>query len=113
VNAVAPLCRDKLAAVLSRLESPYDGERAAAGLLAARMVRGAGLSWPDVVAGLPAAPRAALDDWRGAVATCQARPELLTPWEADFLRKLATYREAPSARQAEILEGIFGRACGG
>lgn len=42
---------DKLAAVLARLESLFDGERAAAGLLASRMVRAAGLTWHDVLRG--------------------------------------------------------------
>jgi hypothetical protein len=40
--------RDRLAAILSRLSSPYDNERAAAGLLASVFVARHGLEWLDL-----------------------------------------------------------------
>jgi hypothetical protein len=40
----------RLAKVLARLGSDHDGERAAAGLLASRMVREAGLTWDQLLA---------------------------------------------------------------
>jgi hypothetical protein len=106
----AVLARGKLAAVLSRLESPFDGERAAAGLLASRMVRAAGLSWEDVVTPALAPERVRPPDpppagWRTMVARCRLRRDLLTDWELRFLATLATQARM-SVRQSEILEGI-------
>ena len=43
-----PAAAERLAKVLALLGSPYDGERASAGLLADRIVRAAGITWADV-----------------------------------------------------------------
>jgi hypothetical protein len=103
------LARPRLAAVLSRLESPFDGERAAAGLLASRMVRAAGLSWAEVVAPDVAGPqRPDPPPWRAAVAMCRRRRDLLTDWEAQFLATLATQARV-SPRQIEILDRIVAK----
>lgn len=40
--------RTKLAAIMARLASPYDGERAAAGLLASAFVARHNLAWSDL-----------------------------------------------------------------
>jgi hypothetical protein len=92
--------RAKLAAVLSRLESPFDGERAAAGLLASRMVRAAGLTWADLVQAEPEP-----EDWRAMVARCTGC-DRLSRWETDFVAVLATYEQPPSTKQLQILRGI-------
>lgn len=52
-----PTLRNKLVKVCARFASEHDGERAAAALLAHRLLAGAGLSWEAVIAsGLAAAP---------------------------------------------------------
>ena len=39
----------KLAAICGRLSSPFEGERAAAGLLPSRLLADAGISWADLI----------------------------------------------------------------
>lgn len=97
----------RLAGILARLDSPYDGERAAAGLLASRELRKLGLTWPELLC-----PRLQAPDppaWRETVNACLARAAKLTAWEADFLAVLARYQINPSGRQMATLEGIADR----
>lgn len=111
----ALLSREKLAAILARLESPFDGERAAAGLLASRMIRAAGLAWSDVILPPPAVAARPPPDppkpsgWRATVAACRARPDRLTAWEIGFLAEIAGYRHEPSEKQMATLDGIARR----
>ena len=51
-QALTPRERTKLSNILARLASPYDGERAAAGLLASAFVAKHGLAWADLTATL-------------------------------------------------------------
>ena len=48
VRALSPGEQAKLAAILARLASPFEGERAAAGLLASAFVERHGLTWADL-----------------------------------------------------------------
>lgn len=57
-QALTPRERAKLSGILARLASPYDGERAAAGLLASAFVTKHGLAWADLTATLQPAARA-------------------------------------------------------
>lgn len=68
---VPPELRGKLAKILARLGSEHDGERAAAGLLASRLLREAGLSWEDLLA--PQAATFRVVDIRPAAAPPSAR----------------------------------------
>jgi hypothetical protein len=55
-QALIPRERARLSSILARLASPYDGERAAAGLLASAFVAKHGLAWADLTGTLqPAA----------------------------------------------------------
>ena len=113
---LTPAGRAKLAAILGRLGSEFDGERAAAGLMADRLVREAGLTWPDVLAAPPpATPPPPIEDWRACAAWCADRPELLNPWEQSFLSGLAARHKPLTPRQANILQRLLGRrmAAGG
>ena len=62
-QALTPRERARLSSILSRLASPYEGERAAAGLLASAFVTKRGLAWADLttmlqpVAKVPTAPK--------------------------------------------------------
>lgn len=48
-SVLPPGARTKLIGILGRLDSPFDGERAAAALLAGRLVRNAGTSWDALI----------------------------------------------------------------
>ncbi len=97
--------RTKLIGVLGRLGSPFDGERAAAGLLATRLLAGAGLTW-DALIGRngqrPIRDRAAGEQRAAAIAACQQRHQWLTPWEREFLHGVR-HRRTLSAKQLAML----------
>src|SRR3954470_1367431 len=124
--SLTPAFADKLVKVLGLLGSVHDGEVAAAGRRADAMVKGAGLSWGDVIA--PAAPRSEQPQrpqrrWRrptspsDTAALCLQWPEVLTGWETDFCRSIVGRRQT-SAKQSVVLEHIarkveaFARATG-
>ena len=107
-----PALADKLAKVLGMLGSAHDGEVAAAGRRAHSLLKGAGLTWGEVIA--PPAPRQPLRPprrWRRGVsptdtaALCLQWPEVLTDWEADFCRSIVGKRRI-SAKQAAVLARI-------
>jgi hypothetical protein len=115
-EALTPADRAKLAAILGRLGSDFDGERAAAGLLAARFVREHGLTWPDVLAApAPTTPPPSATDWHRRAAWCAERAELLSPWESNFLATLGRRLRPPTTKQAAVLERLVQRrvAAGG
>lgn len=57
-QALTPRERARLSSILARLASPYEGERAAAGLLASAFVTKRGLAWADLTATLQPAAEA-------------------------------------------------------
>ena len=56
LQALPPRERARLASILARLASPYEGERAAAGLLASAFIEKHGLAWSDLTALLQPRP---------------------------------------------------------
>jgi hypothetical protein len=95
--------RTKLIRILGMLGSEFDGERAAAGALASRMLKDADLAWADVVSPhieiyaqdrprrQQAKPEPDIDpiagrDWRIVCEICRKHPTRLTAWEDIFLR---------------------------
>ncbi len=58
IEALTPRERARLAGILARLASPYESERAAAGLLASAFVEKHGLAWADLTSILEPRPRA-------------------------------------------------------
>ena len=112
--------RRKLVGILSRLASDYDGERAAAGLLATRLLKARGLGWDEVIgialpspvcnpwAGTPPPPF----PWRMQAAACRARPDLLSARELDFLNSLQRWTGALTGKQAAWLERIAAKVSG-
>ena len=106
--------RRKLIGVLGRLGSDHDGERAAAGLLASRMLKSAGVTWDELLtAGAYfAAPRSSPSGWRGDLAVCQRHRSFLRPWEQDFVGSVAT-RATLSQKQrfvlSEMADGLRAR----
>jgi hypothetical protein len=108
--------RARLAAILGRLGSEHDGERAAAGLLATRFMRDHGLTWPDLLAApAPSTPPPPVTDWRRRAAWCAERAELLSGWEASFLANMAERATPPTEKQGRVLDRLVQRrvAAGG
>lgn len=118
MNALAEADRDRLAKLLGLLGSAYDGEVANAGRLADRLVRSAGLTWPDIIA--PALPPpdhephgdTAADplrgDWRATAAACTRFQHLIDKWEWQFLSGLQRFPRL-STKQRAILVRIVTR----
>ena len=106
-HILSRLERDRFIAILSRLETDFEGERQAAALAAVRFLRARDLTWQLVIA----SPSDAAG-WRATVAACLRQPVDLSPWELDFLRNLQRRRRI-SARQeaclARIADGVLGR----
>jgi hypothetical protein len=100
--------RARLVAVLGRLGSEHVGERAAAGLLASRMLHDKGLGWDEVLA--PSAP-AVEDTWRQQAIEAARYPGLLTPWEREFVRRLVAFPKI-SPKQAVTLARIVAKVRG-
>jgi hypothetical protein len=122
----------KFSAVCARLASDHDGERAAAALLASRMLSGAGITWADLVEAAFAAPAPIYappppsapqtqepryyDPLGGMEVTLDLLEELLdlgdvikiNQWERGFLEKLIAQENTDlSAKQRMSLSWIL------
>ena len=107
-ETLTPADRARLAAILGRLGSDFDGERAAAGLLASKLLRDRGLTWAELLdraAPTPPPP----GTWSRRAAWCAERAELLTPWEVRFLGTLAARAKPPTPKQAAVLDRLVAR----
>lgn len=109
--------RERLVKLCGMLGSAHDGERAAAGLLASRLLRERGLRWDDVIgvsaplpppqrpaSSTPDCPVSRLD----AVRLVLARADLLTPWEVGFVQSVARRRRW-SPKQIDVFDRIHER----
>ncbi len=105
--ALSAADRTKLVHVLGMLGSDYDGERAAAGLAANRIIKNAGTTWQEVLLEQKQRPaRPVPPTGRGNfreepiyasdMDLCRRHLEHLTPWERDFTRSLGKQRKPPS-----------------
>jgi hypothetical protein len=118
---LTPAELDRLRNICARLGSDFDGERAAAGLLATRLLKDKGLSWCDVVMPTPPAPyRPATEHttrrdlpWRQTVRDLLAQPGSLRAWEKnEFLPSLLGFQKL-SPKQRNVLDQIAARVLGG
>jgi hypothetical protein len=117
--SLTPAEVDRLRNILARLGSDFDGERAAAGLLASRLLKDQGLGWADVV--MPATPlpsRPATEHtphdqpWRQTIRDLLARPGSLRAWERnEFLPSLLGFQKR-SPKQRSCLDQIASRVLG-
>jgi hypothetical protein len=113
VTTLADADRDRLTKLLGLLGSDFDGEVAAAGRLANKLVRNAGLGWSDVIA--PARPPPDHDrrddpgadplhgDWRATATACTRFPHLLNRWETEFLSGLHRFPRLSSKQHAILV----------
>jgi hypothetical protein len=105
---LSPAERRRLVGVLGLLASDQDGERAAAGLLATRLLRSAGVTWDQVIperSGQLGHSKPAPADWRADLVLAQRHVRFLRAWEQNFVSGLATFT-APSRKQKTILHEI-------
>jgi len=107
-----PAVRNRLVGILGRLGSDFHGERAAAALLATRLLRERGLSWDELLPSQgapPAGPTHASAD----LDLCQRRWDDLSPWLRSFVIGVSCRRKplSPAQRQklAEAAAALRGR----
>jgi hypothetical protein len=107
---IAPLDRERLAKLLGLLGSEHDGEILAAAHRADALVRGAGLTWRDVlVRALPqitAVGFAAVDD----ITFCLRHRHWLTEQAARFVVSVREQGFLPTPSQRNIITSILGKA---
>ena len=106
--------RTKLVAVLGTLGSDQVGERAAAGLLATRLLRARGLTWDQVVGHQVATPQVEpRDQWRRDIDVALRHLGQLAEWPSIFAIGLSKQRKLPTLEQrakvAEIAAGLRAR----
>jgi hypothetical protein len=109
----------RLTRLLGMLGSSHVGEVANAGRLADKMVRAAGLTWPDIITPTLAPPPPDQDadpigaDWRRTAASCRRYPHLLNGWEAAFLSGLPRFPRLSCKQRAILLKiAVRLRTCG-
>jgi hypothetical protein len=112
-QTLAPKAAERLAKIAGLLGSDQPGEVCNAASAGTRLLRDHGWTWETFILrraeAIPTpAPPPPQSGWRGAVAACQARPELLTRWERGFLDGLA-HRRTLTAKQAIILSRLVDR----
>ena len=106
--------RATLSRILGKLGSDFEGERAAAGLLASRFVRSRGLAWDAVLAPVALIEDRCTDqsdfgDWRAIARQLAGLDFAWTQFEAAFLKSLPGFRLI-SLRQGALLRELVERA---
>jgi hypothetical protein len=106
--------RERLVRVLGMLGSDHPGERANAAAAADRLVREAGLRWPDVIVlALPAPdPDLVIGTDDDAIGFCRTCESMLSPWERGFIQSLAERRRwlmPLTAKQSAVLARIVAK----
>jgi hypothetical protein len=111
--SLSPTERRRLVGILGLLASDFAGERAAAGLLATRLLQQRGVSWADVIGGGNLRTSSAAQAgpvpgpaWREALAFCRRFTGVLSDWEVDFVASLCGRRAPPTPGQLAKLVQI-------
>jgi hypothetical protein len=100
------LDRDRLAK-LCGLFGSHIGERANAAAAADKLIRQAGLRWPDIL--LPALPpgrQRSLDTIADMIEFVLDFEDVLSEWEVSFCRSIARARYRLSQKQLEVLDRL-------
>lgn len=111
-----PDTASRLIRVLGMLGSAHEGERAAAGLMAHRIVSRAGLTWEDALAPLLAqkAEEPSVEafegfgDFKCAVTFCLANSAKISEWDFEFLNSLRRFKKI-STKQRAVLARIVSK----
>jgi hypothetical protein len=101
------LDRERLARVLGMLGSAHDGEIAAAGRMAHAMIRGARITWAEVLN--PALPIREPLSRTERLELCLGYEDMLTDWEAQFVAGIRRQRRPWSPKQAGVIAKIAGK----
>lgn len=116
MSGLPPDDHRKLVGILARLGSPADGERAAAGLLATRLLGKHKLSWEDVMPLSLPSPTASRwyqeteqHDHRADASRCLNSGLQWKPHERKFLDQMRQQRRAPTDKQRGWLDGLVDR----
>jgi len=121
MTALDPKDQDRLVKLLGMLGSDFDGERAAAGALAHRLIRERGLTWRALLGSGAQAlqelheerapfkrprraytPDSSFPPWRD-MARAVANSPNSSPWEVNFCHSLLRYGRDPTPKQYEVL----------
>lgn len=114
-GGLTPAERTRLVGILGRLGSDFDGERAAAGLLANRMLQARGLTWADLLAAREAQQggRSEAQQARADLELCGRHLERLDGWPAVFasslMRRRSPMTPAQRAKLAQIADHLRAR----
>lgn len=110
--STALLDRDRLAKLCGMFGSDHAGERANAAAAADKLIRDAGLRWPDVIfPALPPPPRPTpIHSVAEAVEFLLDHQDALTEWERGFVRSIATQKYSISAKQLDVLDRLVEKA---
>jgi hypothetical protein len=100
-----PNTADRLAKLCGLFSSHHDGERSAAAQKADQLVRGLGLTWPDIILARWNARPTWADTIEGRISAVLATPDALGEWEGDFIRSINGRRRL-SLKQRDILDCI-------
>jgi hypothetical protein len=102
--------RKRLADLLGRLGSDHPGERDNAGVMAHRLIKTRGLSWPEIIDPPQPVERSLpeIGTWRSTVAECLSHPGSLRKWEVGFLQSLRSFHSI-SVKQRYCLKQIADR----
>ena len=102
----ASLDRDRLVKLCGMFGSDHPGERANAAAAADKLIRSAGMRWPDIILpGLPAPPARSVNTVAEAIRLLRRHDNLLTAWERDFVRSVSAQNWL-SAKQVAVLERL-------
>ena len=114
---------ERLVKVLNLLSSPYDGERAAAGAAATRILKDLGLSWGEVIRapapsivpgegrppGAPAWRNGDATDYRRMARFCWNHRWGLSARDQQFIQSMLALRGEPSEAQQRWLCSLYSR----
>lgn len=110
--ALSPDLVARLSKVLGMLGSDHDGEIAAAGRRAHRLLRDAGLTWPEVLQPMLPPPKPEVDDDpldHGAACASLLNWPGLTDWERGFVTSLRKFKRLSDKQLAVLRELIIKR----
>ena len=106
-----PLDRERLVKLCGMFGSDHPGERANAAAAADKLIRAAGMRWPDVIhPALPPPKPKPEDPIAEAIRFSLRHSEVLTEWEEEFLNSIAAQEFPLSEKQFRVLERLFKKA---
>jgi len=111
MNAAA-LDRERLVKLCGMFGSDHPGERANAAAAADKLIRSAGMRWPDVIRPpLPAPPRLRpVNTAAEAIRFVLQHADALTDWERDFAQSIARQQSPLTPKQRAVLDRLIAKA---